>query len=37
MSMTIFIEIIILEKKVCYKMQPIFSALRTEMLEVDQL
>ena len=35
--MAIFIDIIILEKKLCYKMQPLFSALHNEMLEVDQL
>ena len=35
--MAIFLDIIILEKKLCYKMQPVFSALRNEMFEVDQL
>ena len=36
-SVAIFIDIIIMEKKLCYKTQPVFSALRNEMLEVDQL
>ena len=35
--MAIFIDIIILEKKLCYKMQPVFSVLRNEMLEVDHV
>ena len=34
--MAIFIDII-LEKKLCYKTQPVFRALRNKMLEVDQL
>ena len=36
-SVAIFIDIIIMEKKLCYKTQSVFSALLNEMLEVDQL